>query len=225
MPSAVFQLRVLSLLLHQTVDLDSDHGIYKALQMLTIIISQNIIRRDVALSIFKTAWPLFAAKHYEQLLIPFSRALAWSLVKSEEQLDAIQILQDILKAEQPFCWTTTKHTLNDRPLTLLPLDMLLRQLRCDELWPMEMASTLNTVPIAIITETKVLWGMPATSMCRFHQDALLRTGILFADDGIHIIFSSTQNGFLSRLEIILSVTQVPCQLPTNERFSLDGLTI
>jgi hypothetical protein len=59
------QLRVISLLLHRTVYLDSDHGIYNALQMLRFIITRKIIRCDIALLIFKAAWPLFAVKQYE----------------------------------------------------------------------------------------------------------------------------------------------------------------
>ncbi len=209
------QLRVISLLFHRTVRLDSDHGIYKTLQMLKIIITRKIIRRDVALFIFETAWPLFAAKKYEQMLFPFGRALAWSLVKNKKQPDAIQILQDMWKEGQPFSWNMTKHSLHGRPLTLLPLDMLLRQLQGEEQWPTETTSTLNTVPIATITQTKLHWDIPVTSICGFQQDFFLRTGILFTEGGIHILFSSTQNALVSSLETILTVTQVPCQLPAS----------
>jgi hypothetical protein len=149
------------------------------------------------------------------MLFPFCRALAWSLVKNEKQPDAIQFLQDIWKEEQPFSWKMIKHTLHGRPLTLLPLDMLLRQLQCEKQWPTEITSALDIIPIATLTQTKVHWDIPVTSICRFQRDFLLRTGILFTDEGIHILFSSTQNALISSLETILSVTQVPCQLPAS----------
>lgn len=211
------QLRVISSLFHRTVSLDSDHGIYNALQMLKFIITRKIIRRDVALLMFKTAWPLFAAKQYEQMLFPFGRALAWSLVKNEKQPDAIQVLQDIWKEEQPFSWKMTKHTLDGRPLTLLPLDQLLRELQCEKQRPIELTSALNTVTIVTLTQTKAHWDIPVTSICGFEQGFLLRTGILFTDNGIHILFSSTQEPLVSDLETILTVTQVPCQLPVSGR--------
>ncbi|KAL2851096.1 hypothetical protein BJY01DRAFT_209467 [Aspergillus pseudoustus] len=202
------QLRVISLVFHRRVYHDSDHGIYRALQMLKFIITQKIIQRDVALFIFKTAWPLFAAKEREQMLFPFGRALAWSFAKNEKQLDAVQILQDIWKEGQPFSWKMTKHTPYGRPLTLLPLEMLLRQLQCEKQWPIETTSTLDTVSIATITQTEVRWDIPITSICKSQQDFLLRTGILFTEGGIHILFS---------VDAILSVTQVPCQLPVSGR--------
>jgi hypothetical protein len=205
------QLRLVRSLLHRTVHLESDDSIYNGLQTLKFIITRKIIRRDVALSMFKTVWPLFVERRYDQLLMPFARALAWSLATNGKQADAIQLLQDVWEEEAPFSWTMTEHTLKSRPLSLLPLDMLLRRLQCLQPWPIEATSSLKAVPIATITQSKVRWEIPATSVSGLQQDYLSRTGILFTSEEIHILFSSTDRP--SGLETLLGITHVPCQLP------------
>jgi hypothetical protein len=66
------------------------------------------------------------AKYREELLILFRRALAWSFVLNDHQLDAIEILRLICEGQKPFGW------LNQRPLTTQPSRELLDQLLAKE---------------------------------------------------------------------------------------------
>ncbi|KAL4862033.1 hypothetical protein BDV12DRAFT_179486 [Aspergillus spectabilis] len=103
--------------------------IYEFLDQLRLVIRQDIISRDVALNIFKSAWKLFREKCWEELM-PFAKTLAWSFLLKGRRTDAIYILQSIWHGESPFYWSLK--TSSRPPLSLRPIGDLLRHLLSEE---------------------------------------------------------------------------------------------
>lgn len=186
-----------------TVRLDDDRNTYRLLHLLQFIISHAIIRRDVAISLFEDAWSLFkqkqythlfyGQKNYEQILHPFGRALAWSLVLDGRQSDAIKLLQDIINGSGSF---ETKHIF-DHPPTLQPLEELLQRLLSEQqdggLDTEPLISSDIEICMAKVDRTGIVWDATDRDLKATDRRKLARQGILFRKKSILIPFSPSHH--------------------------------
>jgi hypothetical protein len=161
--------------------------------MLQFVIKQTTVQREVARSIFQDGWKLLAEIEYEQLLIPFGKALAWSYALDKRESEAIHLLQNMWDKNEPFLVKEPRYTRSRRPSTLLPVKRLL-----DQLHPMDDSHSPTTtelqefqeeVPIAKICPGEIEWNTTISHLDEFQQTQLLKNGILFQEDFIMIKFS------------------------------------
>ncbi|KAL4891970.1 hypothetical protein BDV59DRAFT_180620 [Aspergillus ambiguus] len=194
------QLHVIKLIILRTVRLESDSSTYRLLRLLQFIISHKFIQRDVAMSLFESAWKLFKQKkythffywqtNYEQILYPFGRALAWSLVLDGCQSDAIKLLQDIINASGNF---KTEHVFFDCPPTLRPLRGLLQRLLSEKSRSISTAQYpirhIVDIPVAKIDRTGIVLEPTDMHVKKIDRMKLTQHGILFRKTSILIQFS------------------------------------
>ncbi|KAF3404139.1 hypothetical protein DPV78_003411 [Talaromyces pinophilus] len=186
------QLEIIRSTILRIPDRQSESKCYDLLRILQFVIKQEIVQRDVARSILQDLWKLLAEKGYEQLLIPFGKALAWSYAKRGRELEAIRLLQNIWDQDEPFPLKEPEDTWSGRPSTLLPVKRLL-----DQLYPIDDSHSPTTtelhefqeVPIAKIRPGEIEWNATISQVDKSQQTQLLKNGILFERDFIMIKFS------------------------------------
>jgi hypothetical protein len=177
--------------------LEINSAIYNALNSLEFIVRRDIIRRDVALSLFEATWKQFRAGHREELLIPFGRALAWSLVLNGRRSDASRLLQQIWDGFELFSPST------GRSPTYQPVRELLKQL----LPPRTSAKNTSTdilaataellferqfeaLPVVTVASSKITWQR-ACDVCldNIELRQLLRNGVLFKGNAMVVKYN------------------------------------
>jgi hypothetical protein len=177
--------------------LEINSAIYNALNSLEFIVRRDIIRRDVALSLFEATWKQFRAGHREELLIPFGKALAWSLVLNGRRSDASRLLQQIWDGFELFSPST------GRSPTYQPVRELLKQL----LPPRTSAKNTSTdilaataelsfkrqfeaLPVVTVASSEITWQR-ACDVCLDNIDLgqLLRNGVLFKGNAMVVKYN------------------------------------
>jgi hypothetical protein len=181
--------------------LEINSAIYNALNSLKFIVRRDIIRRDVALSLFKATWKQFRAGHREELLIPFGRALAWSLVLNGCRSDASRLLQQIWEGFELFSPSTL--WVSGRPPTYQPVRELLKQLLPPEMSAKNTCTNISAaiaellfeqqfeaLPVVMVVSSKITWQR-ACDVCldNIELRQLLRNGVLFKGNAMVVKYN------------------------------------
>lgn len=157
--------------------LNTEQELYKVLTQLSCIVRRGIVRSDFVCHIFEIGWGIFKQK-YQELLIPFGRALAWSYVLDGRRGDAVCLLQLIQNGEPPFGWSM--RSLSQLPLQ--PIRDLLEHLDSEGngVDGTYVSSNLE-YPLA---EFKRKPKRSAIHLCHSEQSNLLKDGLLFRKNSI-----------------------------------------